>query len=173
MHKYGVIGMEKTLIQKVVTNFSYFELESWRTIFFGKSTCMKTFFDFARFDGDQPKFCGCLLMLTVLLFAAGCSKSGSPSPSAVSSDSTKAFPTNSAAQAPVATTQQAVATNSDGTQSTLQTLNRALLGWMIKNHRHPQNFAEFASSANIQIPDPPEGEKYTLNAHGFIVLVNN
>ncbi|HEV2452830.1 MAG TPA: hypothetical protein VGY98_01120, partial [Verrucomicrobiae bacterium] len=29
----------------------------------------------------------------------------------------------------------------------LQLLNRALLGWEMKNHRRPQSFAEFASTA--------------------------
>jgi len=54
----------------------------------------------------------------------------------------------------------------------LQLLNRALIRWMIKNHRHPQNFEDFASSASIQIPDPPAGKKYALNGRGFIVLVD-
>lgn len=53
----------------------------------------------------------------------------------------------------------------------LQSLNRALLGWKIKNHKQPGTFQEFASSAGFQIPDPPPGKKYSLSS-GFIVLVN-
>ena len=54
----------------------------------------------------------------------------------------------------------------------LQLLNRALVGWEMKNHRHPLTFEEFASTANIQIPDPPAGQKYAFSQKGFIVLVN-
>jgi hypothetical protein len=47
-----------------------------------------------------------------------------------------------------------------------------MVGWMRTNHRHPQNFEDFANTANIQIPAPPSGKKYTLNGRGFIVLVD-
>ncbi|HXC35496.1 MAG TPA: hypothetical protein VNV43_06440 [Candidatus Acidoferrales bacterium] len=56
--------------------------------------------------------------------------------------------------------------------TTLQFLNRAMVRWMRTNHRHPRDFNEFASTANVQIPDPPPGKKYALNGRGFIVLVD-
>lgn len=55
----------------------------------------------------------------------------------------------------------------------LQSLNRALLGWKRQNHRQPKSFEEFASTVGFQIPAPPAGKKYSLNANGFIVLVNS
>lgn len=63
--------------------------------------------------------------------------------------------------------------NSPNGPTQLQSLNRALLGWKMKNHRRPQNFEEFASTAGFQIPAPPAGKKYTLNSKGFIELVNS
>jgi hypothetical protein len=61
--------------------------------------------------------------------------------------------------------------NSGVTQ--LQLLNRAMLGWEMKNHRRPRTFEEFASSAGFQIPEPPLGQKYALSSKGHIVLVNS
>jgi hypothetical protein len=136
---------------------------------------MNMVFDVARFAVRQPKGWALCLPLALAL-TAGCSKS-SPPPQAVaplvSSDSTSAPqnvpPPPMAMQNPG----PVVAAGPDDTQKMMQGLNRALVGWMIRNRRHPKTFEEFASSANMQIPDPPAGKKYTLNAKGFIILVSN
>jgi hypothetical protein len=91
------------------------------------------------------------------------------SPLASNSTSTTAVPVATSPPVPPQPSFQSTATDTSLTQ--LQVLNRALMGWMIKNHRHPRDFQEFASTANIQIPAPPAGQKYTLNQRGFIVLV--
>src|ERR1700677_1006277 len=136
---------------------------------------MKMVFDFARCAGRQQK--GWIVCLALALAAtAGCGKS---SPSA---DSTTPLVTSDAASnqqdlaaAPLALQNPGpvVAANPDDSQKMLQGLNQALLGWMIRNHRHPKTFEEFAGSADMQIPDPPAGEKYALNSRGFIILVSN
>ena len=136
---------------------------------------MKKVFDFGRFIVRQPKGGGCVALIwVVLLLVVGCSKSNNPPPTtpSPSSDATNT-PTASAAAAPITYSPATVATNASDTQTQLQTLNKAMIGWMIKNHRHPQNFAEFASSTDVQIPAPPPGKKYTLNQRGFITLVDN
>lgn len=162
--------MEKTLILRLLS-LIFGTLKCSRcTLCFHKSTYMKPFFGINMCSGGQPKSGGCLVILTVLLIA-GCGKSSAPS-APISSDSGNASKAVSVAPIPSAN-RPAIGTNSNDTLPTLQTLNRALLGWTIQNHRHPQNFAEFASTANIQIPDPPAGKKYTLNARGFITLVDN
>jgi len=136
---------------------------------------MKAFFDFGRIPGWRLKTI-IVLLAGLAATATGCGKTNTSGPAAAPSQNTVAAtpptptpgPTAQAAPAqPVATT-----TSNDSLQS-LQLLNRALVRWMIKNRRHPQSFEEFASSANIQIPDPPAGKKYALNARGFIVLVGN
>jgi hypothetical protein len=134
---------------------------------------MKMVFDVARLAVRQPR--GWALCLALALAAtAGCSKSSPPQAVAPpSSDSTSAQQNPSPAPAPLQNPGPVVAAGPDDTQTMMQGLNRALMGWMIRNHRHPKTFEEFASSANMQIPDPPAGKKYTLNAKGFIVLVDN
>jgi len=132
---------------------------------------MKMIFDFGRFLGWQPK---ALLFSFVLLlaFTVGCEKSAPPPPAPPSSTNSAEAPATNAAPAPFAAKPVATS-NSNGLLTTLQTLNRALMGWMIRNRRHPQNFEDFASTANVQIPNPPPGKKYTLNTRGFIILVDN
>jgi hypothetical protein len=141
---------------------------------------MKMVFDVARLISRQPQgwakssaFC----LALALVATAGCSKS-SPPPQAVappvSSDSTSARQAQAPAPVPVpGGTQPVVAADADDSQKTLQGLNRALLGWTIRNRRHPQTFEEFAGSAGFQIPAPPAGKKYSLSPRGFVILVNN
>jgi hypothetical protein len=136
---------------------------------------MNMVFDFARLVSCQPKGWALCFILAMAL-AAGCSKS-SPPPQAVappvSSDSTSAQQNTPPPPMAMQNPGPVVAAGPDDTQKMMQGLNRALVGWMIRNHRHPKTFEEFASSANMQIPDPPAGKKYTLNARGFVILVDN
>jgi hypothetical protein len=135
---------------------------------------MKKVFSFGRFAVRQPKSGRCVALIwAVLLLAAGCGKSNHvPTTPLPSSDVTNTPATSSIATA-INYAPATGATNAGDTQLQVQTLNKSLLGWMIQNHRHPQNFAEFARTANIQIPEPPAGKKYTLNQRGFINLVDN
>ncbi|HTV40574.1 MAG TPA: hypothetical protein VMF08_08365 [Candidatus Sulfotelmatobacter sp.] len=140
---------------------------------------MKAFFDFGQVPGWRLRTIP-LSLVFIAAVAAGCSKSSSqpappppvPTPSADSAPvSSTPAPVPVPAPAPMANPSPMTTTNS-GSLTTLQILNRAMVGWMRKNGRHPQNFEDFARSANIQIPDPPPGKKYTLNGRGFIVLVD-
>jgi hypothetical protein len=116
-----------------------------------------------------------LVLLMLVTVAAGCGKTSSqpaptPPPEANSAPvSSTPAPTTEPVQMANPTPP---ATTDSGSPTTLQSLNRAMVGWMRTNHRHPQNFEDFASTANIQIPAPPSGKKYTLNGRGFIVLVD-
>ena len=162
--------------ERDVTNFSYFDFVPRRITFCihpHTMSGMKMSFDSAWFAGRQPKaWIVCLgILLTVSALNTGCSKATNPAP-VPTADSTNSTPTASAAPVPVQTPQPVVI-SSTNSQPNLQTLNRALMAWMIKNHRHPQSFDEFASSAPIQIPNPPPGKKYTLNTRGFIILADN
>ena len=136
---------------------------------------MKMVFDFARYAGCQPKdWIVCLAL--ALVVTAGCGKSNSsadPAAPPVTSDTTSNQQNQTDAPLALQNPQPVVAVNPDDSQKMLQGLNRALLGWTIRNRRHPQTFEEFADSANIQIPAPPAGKKYTLNSDGFIILVSN
>jgi hypothetical protein len=135
---------------------------------------MKTVFDFAWCARCQPKSWIASLAFA-LVVTAGCGKSSSSAGSVTPSASTDSASVQTPATAPVPqqNRQPVTSASPDDTQTMLQGLNRALMGWMIRNHRHPSTFEEFASSANMQIPDPPAGKKYALSARGFVVLVNN
>jgi hypothetical protein len=131
-------------------------------------------FDFGRRAGWLAN-AGVLCLLLVLVASSGCNKSDSTPASVAPSQESNSTPTAAAPTAtptpvPASLPTQSSSTNSGPTQ--LQLLNRALVGWEIKNHRHPRTFEEFASTANFQIPAPPAGQKYAFSQKGFIVLVN-
>jgi hypothetical protein len=136
---------------------------------------MNALFDLVRFPGWRPKTMP-LLFLIVGAVAAGCGKQNTSAPAAAPPETpvaaAPAVPTQTqTTPAPRANPPPMTTTNSSGL-TTLQFLNRAMVRWMRTNHRHPQSFEDFASTANIQIPAPPSGKKYTLNGRGFIVLVD-
>lgn len=140
---------------------------------------MKLFFNFGRLDGWKPG-AGILCLILALVVGGGCGKSQNKPPEVASPPASDSAST---ASAPAATPPPdrmqpsipvpSVSTNNNVGPTQLQLLNRAMLGWEMKNHRRPLNFEEFASSANFHIPEPPPGKKYALDQKGFIVLVNS
>lgn len=166
-----------------IINFHYFDVNQLAAIFqpAHKVVRMKHFFDYGRLNVLTPG-AGIVCLSFALVAGGGCRKSPGTSPPVASpspSDSTSAAATPTDTP-PAERMQPLVATapaNTDPTQKSgptqLQLLNRAMMGWEIKNHRHPQNFEEFASTANIEIPAPPPGQKYAFDRKGFIVLANS
>ncbi|HEY9508460.1 MAG TPA: hypothetical protein VIV82_01235 [Verrucomicrobiae bacterium] len=59
----------------------------------------------------------------------------------------------------------------NGTEPDLVQMNRELRKWLMRNHRRPKNFEEFAASANVQFPPPPAGKKYSIDSRMHVVLV--
>lgn len=116
------------------------------------------------------------ILVFALVAGEGCGKSSKNVPPSVVAPS----PSDSNAVALAATppanwTHPSAPSSSakDSGPTQLQMLNRAVLGWKMKNHRRPQSFEEFASTAGVQIPPPPAGKKYALDSKGFIILVNS
>jgi hypothetical protein len=136
---------------------------------------MRKSLDFDRFSGHQPKrWSVCIaLALAIPLLATGCSKKSDTSTSNLASPSASdSTATAAATPAPAGSSQPASAASATNAMPNLQALNQALLGWRMQNQRVPASFAEFAASANINIPPPPPGKKYVINSHGLISLVN-
>jgi hypothetical protein len=50
-------------------------------------------------------------------------------------------------------------------------LNRELRKWILRNRRTPKDFNDFASTAGIQVPPPPEGKRYAIDKTMHVVLV--
>jgi hypothetical protein len=131
---------------------------------------MKPFFDLSRITGWPLK----TILLSLVFVAAGCGKSNTSAPVVTPAQSPVATTTPAPiSTAPAMSPQPAAQAAPDDSKQSLQLLNRALIRWMIKNRRHPQNFDDFASSANFQIPNPPTGKKYALDSRGFIILADN
>lgn len=65
----------------------------------------------------------------------------------------------------------ALATASDLDASLIQ-LTREVRKWIVRHQRPPQNFEEFAASAQVQIPAAPAGKKFALDRQMRVVVVN-
>ena len=137
------------------------------------SNSVKLYFHPGRFHSWQTRS-GIICLSLALIVGEGCGKHSATPPATPSLPSNSTYSgTESAVTPPSNRMQPSVqATSTDNAGPTqLQLLNRALLGWKIKNHRQPGTFEEFANSAGFQVPAPPSGKKYSLKS-GFIVLVN-
>ena len=138
---------------------------------------MKHVLNFGRPDSWKTG-AGILCVILALVAGGGCGKSKSISSPVESPLSSNSIATVTPAETPPPARMQpsvpsvSVNTNSAGLTQ-IQMLNRAMLGWKIKNHRLPRTFEEFANSAGFQIPAPPAGKKYALDKNGFIILVNS
>jgi hypothetical protein len=128
-------------------------------------------------SGGWKSGAGMLCLILALAAGGGCGKPKNATtavPPPPASDSAAAPEANSVPANRMQPTPPPVSFDSSPNGPTqVQSLNRALLGWKMKNHRRPQNFEEFASTAGFQIPAPPAGKKYALDSKGFIVLVNS
>lgn len=134
----------------------------------------RLFFNVRRLLSLKPK-AGMLCLICALAVSGGCGKKSIPPPAVPSSASDSSSEAAAPASPPPANRVQSSPPSASPTATgptQLQSLNRALLGWKIKNRRQPQSFEDFASSAGFQIPSPPPGKRYALSS-GFIVLVNS
>jgi len=116
---------------------------------------------------------GAGLVCAAALLAAGCGRQAqSPTPSAPAPQDTSASQPAPATPTTVANSEPAPVATATNAAPDLRPLNQALLGWIVRNQRHPANFEDFAATAGIQIPQPPSGKKYIINGRGLISLVN-
>jgi hypothetical protein len=104
------------------------------------------------------------------IFAAGCGKKETAAPVAGPGASPETATVATASNRP-AFSAPAPAINKNS--SVLQQLNRAVLGFRMKNGRNPTSVEELATFAGIQVPPPPSGKKYVFNARGLVVMVDN
>lgn len=137
---------------------------------------MEGIFTGARFE--KPKLlrsatrCGLTIVLTISFLVTACSKhhssavqtTAAPDTSPALTDHAPVYQKSSAA--PAMQTAQAPA------EPDLKELNRSLLRWILSNRRRPQNFEDFAATANVTIPPPPAGKKYVLGKDMHVLLVD-
>ncbi len=78
------------------------------------------------------------------------------------------MPNYTSTASPVAVPAVTVVPNSE---PDLGELNRGLLRWLMRNHRRPANFEDFAATAGVAIPPAPAGKKYVISKDMHIQLV--
>jgi len=109
--------------------------------------------------------------LAIALSAAGCSEKNSPPVSAAASSETNAVISEVSHAPTYDAPPQTTAIALNGTEPDLAQMNRELRKWLMRNHRRPKNFEEFAASANVQFPPPPAGKKYSIDSRMHVVLI--
>jgi len=124
---------------------------------------------------NQPRFqAGLAVALAITLATgtvvlAGCGKSKSAAAATPAQELKQAendhMPVSSApaAVAPLATP--------DG-QVDMAELNRTMIRWLVGHRRPPASFEEFAATAGVPIPPPPEGKKYIIAKNMHVLLVD-
>lgn len=119
---------------------------------------------------------GIVLFVSVcFLFTDGCSRKSSDTVTVSSQANTKTNQViETASPAPLAQPSLTAApiVQPDG-QPNLVELNRVARLWMIRNHRRPTGWDDFAAHAGVQIPPPPPGKKYLLSTDMRVTLVNH
>jgi hypothetical protein len=112
--------------------------------------------------------------LALALFMAagivvGCKKSEPPVPTADAQNVGEAVPsprgTDFLTSAPPAVT---IAPSAD-TQTTLQQLSLELRRYVVRAHKIPKTFEEFAANSNVQFPPPPAGKKYAIEGQAVVL----
>jgi hypothetical protein len=125
-------------------------------------------------------------MLAGAFLAAGCHKAQDVAPPPVPPTTAAAPDTNQPAApvpgppVPSAAPLPPVATTDPNYESPvkangepdLHVLDHAMLRWRYGHGKIPSSFAEFAASADVQIPPPPPGKMYALGQYGHVILVN-
>ncbi len=126
-------------------------------------------------------------VLAGALFAAGCHKAQDaaappPAPVAAAADTNASTPPLPPPPGPPATPPrpQQMAPSDPNYESPvkangepdLHVLDHSMLRWRFDHGKIPASFAEFAASADVQIPPPPPGKMYALGQYGHVILVN-
>ena len=117
-------------------------------------------YSWGRGAGVLPVVLGLMLVLGV----CGCHKTPAAPPAAAADASAAPLPPPGPQAAPV--------TAIDRSPQDIHNMERALVGWVIRNHQRPKSFEEFVASSGIQVPPPPAGKKYVIAKNMHIVLVD-
>ncbi|MEI6194574.1 MAG: hypothetical protein WCS42_09610 [Verrucomicrobiota bacterium] len=117
---------------------------------------------------------GLPLALVATLFSVGCKKAKAPAaeaPAPTPAQAKQAETDHMPVYLPTPVAAPAVAAAPDAAPD-LAELNRSMIRWLMKNHRKPKSFEDFAATAGVAIPPPPAGKKYIIAPNMHIQLVN-
>lgn len=110
-----------------------------------------------------------LCLLLVFGLVAGCKKS-EPAPSGADAQGVgEAVPSPRGTDFPTSNAPAVTIPASDDPQATLQQLSLELRRYVVRTHKVPRNFEEFAANANVQFPPPPPGKKYAIDGQAVVL----
>ena len=58
---------------------------------------------------------------------------------------------------------------SEDSQAVLQQLSLELRRYVVRTHKIPKTFEEFAANSNVQFPPPPAGKKYAIEGQAVVL----
>ena len=100
---------------------------------------------------------------------AGCKKSEPPVPTSDAQGVGEAVPSPRGTDFPTSAPPAVTIAPSADPQTTLQQLSLELRRYVVRTHRIPKNFDEFAANSNVQFPPPPAGKKYAIQGQEVIL----
>jgi hypothetical protein len=110
----------------------------------------------------------CLLLGFGLV--SGCKKSEPAPASADAQSAGEAVPSPRGIDFPAnAPTGAVVVPQSDDPQATLRQLSLELRRYVVRTHKVPRNFDDFAANSNVQFPPPPPGKKYAIEGQAVVL----
>ena len=109
----------------------------------------------------------CLLLAAGIL--AGCKKSEPPAPAADAQGVGEAVPSPRGIDFPTSAPPAVTIAPSADTQTTLQQLSLELRRYVVRTHKIPKTFEDFAANSNVQFPPPPSGKKYAIQGQEVVL----
>ena|SRR5690348_10572038 len=109
----------------------------------------------------------CLLLAAGII--AGCKKSEPPVPTADAQGVGEAVPSPRGTDFPTSAAPAVTIAPSANTETTLQELSLELRRYVVRTHKIPKTFEEFAANSNVQFPPPPAGKKYAIEGQAVIL----
>jgi len=109
----------------------------------------------------------CLLLAAGIV--TGCKKSEPVAPAADGQGVGEAVPSPRGTDFPTNAPPAVTIAPSDDSQAILQQLSLELRRYVVRTHKIPKTFEEFAANSNVQFPPPPAGKKYAIE--GQVVIL--
>lgn len=110
-----------------------------------------------------------LSLLLAATLAAGCKKSEPPAPAADTQGVGEAVPSPRGLELSTIAPPAVTIAPSAETQTTLQQLSLELRRYVVRTHKIPKTFEEFAANSNVQFPPPPTGKKYAIQGQEVVL----
>jgi hypothetical protein len=110
-----------------------------------------------------------LCLFLALGIMLGCKKSEPAVPTADAQNVGEAVPSPRGTDFPTSAPPAVTIAPSADNQTTLQQLSLELRRYVVRTHKIPKTFEEFAANSNVQFPPPPTGKKYAIQGQEVVL----